>query len=69
MSTWLWPSSSAHSSISVESNSDACGWGSLSNACRFSSVVRMAAVLEVTSRCIKIIKNPMCRCLAARAWL
>jgi hypothetical protein len=29
----------------------------------------MAAVLEVTSRCIRIIKKPMWRCLAAIAWL
>jgi len=29
----------------------------------------MADVLVVTSRCIRIIKNPMCRCLAANAWL
>ncbi len=25
----------------------------------------MAAVLDVTSRCINIMRNPMCRCLAA----
>jgi hypothetical protein len=36
---------------------------------RFSSVARIAAVLEVTSRCIRIIRKPMCRCFAAMAWL
>ena len=39
------------------------GWpaagGASSRAWRFSSVVRMAAVLDVTSRCIRIIKKPM----------
>ncbi len=31
--------------------------------------VLLDAVLDVTNRCIRIIKNPMCRCLAAKAWL
>ena len=47
----------------------ACAWGASSRACRFSRVARMAAVLDVTRRCIRIIRKPMCRCLAAIAWL
>ena len=36
---------------------------------RRSRVARMAAVLDVTRRCMRIMRKPMCRCLDAMAWL